>query len=239
MVDFWGFGCEGSGTTWLAQMLDQCPGVQCLHETRIPLVLQTIEHSLIGMLADADLHRNNPANPEAPIRQSSELPRYLDRVLRCWADAAYGELRRRDIRWLGDKHPYYRRIVPFLNALYPSARRVGIWRSAQATVASNRRRFGTPVTDGLADWKQYARFLLEAVSPALVLRYEAVERQGPQYLRPFICYLTGEDVPAKWEPLLPRGSGVPADQVLSAEEWTLIQADPEVRVLTELLDTGA
>lgn len=235
MLDYWVFGCEGSGTTWLARMLDQCPRLQCLNETRIPLVLQAVEQALARTLADPALHRNNPADPTAPIRQSSELPRYVGPVLRGWADAAYGELRRPGTRWLGDKHPYYREIAPFLAALYPRARRIGIWRSAEATVASNHRRFGTPVGCGIEAWKRYARFLIDSIPGELLLEYEAVQREGPGSLCRLVSRLTGEDGPARWDPLMPQGSGVPVCEVLTPQDRLLIASDPEIGELTKRL----
>jgi hypothetical protein len=235
MPEFFIFGCEGSGTTWLAEVLDSAPSVQCLMETRIPLVLHDAAQALTALLDDADTHRNTPGNERSIIRESTHLREHLRTTLRLWGNETYAGLRRADVGSLGDTHPYYRLVSPFLRQIWPDAAWGGIWRAAEATIASNRRRFGVPFRQALQMWKEYAHFLLDATPPGLLLQYERVSVEGAPYVRSFVERLTEQACPAGWYPAMPRDSGTPVSAVLSGAECWRIRLDPEVHHLTTRL----
>ena len=184
-MDFFVFGCPGLGTTWLAQTLDPCPAVQCLMETRIPLVLHQLEQLHGPLLEDPATHQNS-ADPGELVRDSQILSDHWPAAARHWANIAYAALRHENTSWLGDQHSFYVGLAPWLRDQWPAPSWIGIWRHPLATVASMKRRFDTPADRALAEWKKHARFLGDAVSRPLFVNYEPLERATAGRLRELV-----------------------------------------------------
>lgn len=124
-VPFFVLGCPRSGTSWLAEVLDQHHALRVTQELNIP--------GLVRGVQNVAAHR---AKMERVGREEHDLSRELGPALVYVGEVVARELAQSKKQRYGDKYPGYATCIPTLEALFPDAQFVHIVRDGRDVAQS-------------------------------------------------------------------------------------------------------
>lgn len=131
-------GLPRSGTTLLAHLLQQHPDLLAPPEPWLMLALE----------AFGKVDRNHPADAGLVGMATNEFLRRIKQteVFRAFSDAAYGQyLSDAGKKCFIDKTPRYWMALDFIDALYPEAPQILLFRNPYAVAASEKRTWNIPI----------------------------------------------------------------------------------------------